>query len=161
MRATKNNKPHQVAEWNDLRRNRMKTGDLSSTVAYTWTMETFLRYIELVLTAAGVVVVVAVFALFRNIAPWEAAAICAVAVSVIHGAIFFAVRSKQRRERHEAVVSIRSTLDELVDTKLNEVLNPAEGEERNWRFKAQRAVWEIQSRLSYIEAENIRRQKMN
>jgi hypothetical protein len=124
-------------------------------------METFLRYIELVLTAVGVVVVIGVFALFRNIAPWEAAAICAVAVSVIHGAIFFGVRSMQRRNRKEAVVSIRSVLDELVDTKLDPVLNPPEGEEQNWRFRSQRAIWEIQSRLSYIEAENIRKQKMN
>jgi hypothetical protein len=124
-------------------------------------METFLRYIELVLTAVGVMVVVAVFVLFRNIAPWEAATICAVAVSVVHGAIFFAVRSLQRRGRNEAVGSIRTTLDELVDGKLDEVLNAEEGDERNWRFRAQRAVWEIQSRLSYIEAENIRKQKMN
>src|ERR1700761_1170690 len=63
---------------------------------YTPSMETFLRYIELVLTAVGLLVVIAVFAMFHNIAPWEAAAICAVAVSVVHGAIFFAVRAMQR-----------------------------------------------------------------
>jgi hypothetical protein len=137
------------------------TGRFTASNLYTQFMETFLRYIELVLTAVGVVVVIAVFAVFHNIAPWKAAAICAVAVSVIHGAIFFAVRSWQRRTRHEAVVSIRTTLDDLVDNKLNDVLNAEAGEEHNWRFRAQRAVWEIQSRLSYIEAESIRRQKMN
>jgi hypothetical protein len=124
-------------------------------------METFFRYIELILTAVGVVVVIAVFAMFHNIAPWEAAAICAVAVSVIHGLIFFGLRSRQRSGRKQAVFSIRTTLDELMDSKLNVQLFPADGEPEDWKFKAQRAVWEIQARLNYIEAESIKTQKMN
>jgi len=124
-------------------------------------MKTFLQYIELVLTAAGVVVVIAVFAVFRNLAPWKAATICAVAVSVIHGGIFYAVRSMQRSSRKQAVFSIRSMLDDLVENKLDVVLFPPDDEPEDWRYKAQRAVWEIQTRLNYIEAEKIRRQKMN
>jgi len=46
-----------------------------------------LEYLEL--TAIGVLVVIVVFALFRNIAPWKAAAISALAVGVLHGIIFF------------------------------------------------------------------------
>jgi hypothetical protein len=124
-------------------------------------MQTIFRYLELILTAAGVVVVIAVFAIFNHIAPWEAAAICAVAVSVIHGLIFFGVRSAQRSGRNKAVFSIRTMLDDLMADKLAVKLFPAEDESEDWKFKAQRAVWEIQARLNYIEAENIRAQKIN
>ena len=122
-------------------------------------MKPFLQYIELILTAVGVAVVVAVFALFRDMAPWKAAAICAVAVSVIHGVIFYAVRARQRKGRKAAVFSIRTMLDELMDGKLAVQLYPADGEPEDWRYKAQRAVWEIQARLNYIDAESLRRQQ--
>ena len=126
---------------------------------YTSRMQRLLRSLELVLTVVGVVVVVAVFALFKNIAPWKAAAICAVAVSVIHGAIFYTVRSLQRRARKQSVFSIRTMLDDMMDNKIGVALYPADGEAEDWRYKAQRAVWEIQARLNYIEAEGIKRQQ--
>jgi predicted membrane channel-forming protein YqfA (hemolysin III family) len=130
-------------------------------VLYSACMQTLFRYLELILTAVGVVVVIAVFAIFHHIAPWEAAAICAVAVSVIHGLIFFGVRSAQRNGRNSAVCSIRTTLDQLMNQKLDVQLFPSDGEPEDWKFKAQRAVWEIQARLNYIEAESIKMQKMN
>ncbi len=55
-------------------------------------MKKTLEYLELILTAAGVLVVIVAFALFRNVAPWKAAAISALAVGVLHGTIFFIVR---------------------------------------------------------------------
>jgi hypothetical protein len=105
--------------------------------------------------------VMVVFAIFKNIAPWKAAAICAVVVSVVHGAVFYAVRSIQRRGRKQAVFSIRTMLDDLVENKLDVVLYPPDGEPEDWRYKAQRAVWEIQARLNYIEAEKIKRESLN
>jgi predicted membrane channel-forming protein YqfA (hemolysin III family) len=124
-------------------------------------MQAFFRYIELVLTVAGLLVVGAVFAIFHNLSPWKAAAICALAVSVIHGVIFYVVRSMQRKTRKQEVFSIRTMLDDLVDNKLSVQLFPPDGEPEDWTYKAQRAVWEIQARLNYIEAEKIQRQKMN
>ena len=119
-------------------------------------MNGFLRYIELVLTAAGLVVVSAVFLIFRNIAPWKAAAICAVAVSVVHGLIFYAVRARQRSRRKQDVFSIRTMLEDLVDNKLEMKFYPADGEPEDWRYKAQRAVWEIQARLNFIDNEEMK-----
>jgi len=118
-------------------------------------MQTFLRYLELALTAAGVAVVVVVFAVFRHIAPWKAAAVCAVAVGVLHGCIFFAVRSAQREARRKALVAIRSALDDLVRNKLQVVLFATEIHDEDWRPAAQRAVQEIQARLNFIEAETL------
>jgi hypothetical protein len=115
-----------------------------------------LKYLELVLTAAGVLVVASVFAIFRHMAPWKAAALCALGVGVLHGAIFFAVRSAQRTARLKALHSIRRTLDDLVRNKLQVVLFASEIQDEDWRPAAQQAVQDIRVRLDFIEAEVLR-----
>ena len=120
---------------------------------YSHGMQRVLEYLELILTAAGVAVVVVFFYFFRNIAPWKAAALSALAVGVLHGIIFFIVRSAQRRVRQHAVATIRRTFDDLVRNKLQVVLFATEIQDQDWRPAAQRAVQEIQNNLSRIEAE--------
>ena len=119
-------------------------------------MQWLLRYLELVLTAAGVVVVAVVFAIFRDVSAWKAATIAAVAVGVLHGSIFFAVRAAQRRARRQAVRQIRETFENLIRNKLQVVLFAAEVPSGDWRPAAQRAVEEIQESLERIDAEPLR-----
>jgi uncharacterized membrane protein SirB2 len=119
-------------------------------------MRFFLKYLELILTMAGVLVVVIFFSVFRGIAPWKAAALSAVAVGVLHGAIFFAVRSTQRATRNQELRSIRHTLNDLMRNKLQVVMFAAEIQHGDWRPEAQQAVLEIQSRLNAIEEEALR-----
>jgi predicted membrane channel-forming protein YqfA (hemolysin III family) len=119
-------------------------------------MKVFLRYLELTLTAAGVVVVLIVYALYRHMDPWKAAAMCAMVVGVLHGLIFYAVRSTQREARNKAVFSIRGMLDDMVRNRLDVVLYPGEPGDDDWRSAAQRAVWEIQARLNFIESEGVK-----
>ena len=123
-------------------------------------MKPFLRYLELILTAVGVVVVLVIFAVFRNSYPWKAAAVCAVAVAVVHGLIFYAVRSRQRKARSKEVFSIREMLDDMVNNQLSLVLYPND-ESDDWRARAQHAIWEIQARLNFIEAESLKSSKLN
>jgi uncharacterized membrane protein YjgN (DUF898 family) len=118
-------------------------------------MRKLLEYLELVLTGAGVLVVIIAFAIFRDVEPWKAAAIAGLAVGVIHGIIFFIVRSAQRRARNQAVRAIRNTFDDLVRNKLQVVLFATEIEDEDWRPAAQRAVQEIQNSLNRIEAESL------
>jgi len=122
-------------------------------------MKPFLRYLELILTAVGVVIIVLIFTIFRNTTPWKAAAICALVVGVMHGLIFYLVRSRQRKTRSQEVFSIRGMLDDMVNNRLNIVLYPAE-ENDDWRVRAQHAIWEIQTRLNFIEAENLKPQEL-
>ena len=119
-------------------------------------MQRFLEYLELILTLAGIIVVALVFAMFRHLTPWKAAALSALAVGVLHGIIFFLVRSAQRRARQKAVRTIRLTLDDLVRNKLQVVLFATEIKDEDWRPAAQRAVQEIQHSLNRIEAESFR-----
>jgi uncharacterized membrane protein SirB2 len=124
-------------------------------------MKHILQHIELTLTAAGVVVFVAVYILFRHLNPWKAAALCAVLVGIVHGLIFYSVRSAQREARKKNVFSIRAMLNNMVKNELSVVLY-ADGDseedwrEDDWREQAQRAVWEIQARLNFIECDSFR-----
>jgi predicted membrane channel-forming protein YqfA (hemolysin III family) len=119
-------------------------------------MRIFLRYLELTLTAAGVVIVIVVYALCQHMNPWKAAALCAVVVGVLHGLIFYAVRSAQREARNRNVFSIRGMLEDMMKNRLQVVLYPGTGDDEDWRSAAQRAVWEIQARLNFIEAESLK-----
>lgn len=114
------------------------------------------RYLELTLTAAGVVVVIVVYAFCYHMNPWRAAALCAVAVGVLHGLIFYAVRSTQREARNKNVFSIRGMLEDMMQNKLQTVLYPVTDANEDWRSAAQRAVWEIQARLNFIESESFK-----
>jgi hypothetical protein len=118
-------------------------------------MQKFLAHLELLLTVAGVLVVVAVFAIFRNIAPWKAAAISALAVGVLHGIIFYVVRSAQRRARIVELRSIRNKLNDLIRNKLQVVLFASACEADEWRGAAQLAVKEIEVGLARIELETL------
>jgi hypothetical protein len=112
-----------------------------------------LEFLELILTGVGLLVVAAMFAIFRNVEPWKAAAISVLAVGVLHGCIFFAVRSAQRKTRSDSVRVIRHLFDDLIRNKLQVVLFATEIEGQDWRPAAQEAVLEIQKSLSQIEAE--------
>jgi len=127
-------------------------------VLYSRVMKPFLRYLELILTAVGVLVILLIFAIFRDTTPWKAAAICAVVVGVVHGLIFYLVRARQRKTRSQEVFSVRGMLDDMLNEQLNVVLYPTE-ESDGWRVRAQHAVWEIQARLNFIEAESLKARK--
>ena len=68
-------------------------------------MKAFLNYIELWLSAAGVGIIMLVSALLGGSAAdqWRITAYTAVAIGVLHGIIFWAVRHRQRRARHETL----------------------------------------------------------
>ncbi len=117
------------------------------------TVQKALQFLELILTGAGLLVVAAVFAIFRSVEPWKAAAITALFVGVLHGIVFFAVRSAQRKARNDSVRVIRHVFDDLIRNKLQVVLFATEIQGEDWRPVAQKAVLEIQKNLSQIETE--------
>ncbi|HMB93544.1 MAG TPA: hypothetical protein VKP65_22010 [Rhodothermales bacterium] len=80
----------------------------------------FLRNIELWLSGAGLLVV---WVAYMIVSPasgdvWKIAAITALVVSVLHGIIFWVVRSRQRRVRAQAIHEIREMLGDVVKNQL-------------------------------------------
>lgn len=83
-------------------------------------MKFFLRHLELFLTAAGLVVIFGVTALFHPAGsnPWAVAAVTAIAVGVIHGVLFWLVRQRQRHVRQAALSDAQRMLRDVVNNQL-------------------------------------------
>jgi divalent metal cation (Fe/Co/Zn/Cd) transporter len=79
-----------------------------------------LRYLELVFTAAGLLVIFGVTALVHpeGIDTSTVAAVTAILVGVIHGVLFWAVRHRQRLARQHAFVDARRMLRDVVMNQL-------------------------------------------
>lgn len=80
----------------------------------------FINNIELWLSAAGLLVVWAAAAFLgpRGVGVWEIAAVTALGVSILHGAIFWVVRRRQRMIRAKSIHDIREMLGDQVKNQL-------------------------------------------
>lgn len=91
-------------------------------------MQSFIRNLELWLTAAGLVVVAiaAAWSAAVHIEPWRTAAIAATAVGVIHGVLFWIVRSRQRKMRTQTIAEVQFMLSDIVNNQLGIIMAAAE-----------------------------------
>lgn len=91
-------------------------------------MRSFLRNLELWLTAAGLVVVAvaAAWSAAVHVEPWRTAAIAATAVGVVHGVIFWLVRKRQRTMRTQAIAEVQFMLSDIVNNQLGIIMAAAE-----------------------------------
>ena len=78
--------------------------------------------IEVYLTAVGVVLTLAMPVILGVSGYWEVAAITALVISVVHGAIFWTIRRRQRQIRLELIGEMRSMLNDRINNKLTVVL---------------------------------------
>ncbi|HEY0789883.1 MAG TPA: hypothetical protein VGD78_02355 [Chthoniobacterales bacterium] len=87
-------------------------------------MRVLLNHIELWLSALGIVIICGVPTLLRGTYPdpWPSAAITAVLVGLLHGFIFWAVRSRQRQIRNRAIKEITRMLQDRINNELAVIL---------------------------------------
>ncbi len=78
------------------------------------------NYLELILTAVGLVILSIVLLLFvgKGTMTWRAATFVATAIGVLHGLIFWLVRRRQRLVRLAAIAEIRDMLEDIVNNKV-------------------------------------------
>ncbi len=82
-------------------------------------MRFFLKYIELILTAAGLLVIAFFPSVISDDANLVASrAITASIVGVLHGIIFFVIRHRQRQVREETIREISQMLRDIVNNQL-------------------------------------------
>jgi Na+/melibiose symporter-like transporter len=79
-------------------------------------MSTLMRYLELVLTAVGLLICLGVIALIPDARAdkWFVVAVVAIVIGVVHGLIFFVVRERERRVREAAIEDVRAMLTDRV-----------------------------------------------
>ncbi|CAM3002297.1 hypothetical protein [Rariglobus hedericola] len=82
-------------------------------------MRKFFENLELILTAAGLLVIFAVHWIFQQSEhPWALTAATAIAVGVLHGVIFWIVRTRQRRIRQRTLEDAERMLKDIVNNQL-------------------------------------------
>ena len=84
-------------------------------------MRKLIEHLELVLTAAGLLVIFIVHFIWGVSAEansWMLAAITATAVGIIHGVIFWLVRRRQRLIRRHALTEVSRMLKDIVNNQL-------------------------------------------
>ncbi len=84
-------------------------------------MKFVLRYLELLFTVAGLAVIFGVTAFVHptDTSSWAVAAVTATLVGVIHGVLFWVVRSRQRRLRQETLADAEAMLRDVIMNQLS------------------------------------------
>lgn len=98
----------------------MRTG-APYAYAFPHLMRKLLENLELILTAAGLLVIFMVHSFFHwgeEPGSWKFSAFTAIAVGVIHGVIFWLVRKRQRRIRREALDDVEQMLKDVINNNL-------------------------------------------
>lgn len=87
-------------------------------------MKRLLANIELILSAAGLLVIFLVPTILRARSEnwWEITAITAILVGLIHGLIFWLIRHRQRAVRHKAIAEIQMMLKDRLNNYLSVVM---------------------------------------
>lgn len=116
-------------------------------------MKSLLRHLELVLTAAGLLVIFGVTALVHpsGTSPWAVAAVTAIAVGVVHGILFWVVRERQREVRRVALAETERMLRDVVGNQLAVIRLGAELQ-REPGVDVQKALGRLEEAVAGINA---------
>lgn len=119
-----------------------------------------LNYLELILTGAGIAVIVAVPPLLLPLVGdlWCATALTAIAVGALHGCIFWVVRRRQRRVRAQAIVQVRAMLHDQIKNPLSVIALNAELSRAQAKHlsRIQTSVQEINGVLDHLSDDSLR-----
>jgi len=87
-------------------------------------MKFVLKYLEILFTLAGLAVIfIAVLAFTpRGASPWQVAAITATLVGIIHGALFWMIRRRQREVRRAVIGDVQAMLKDIINNQLALIL---------------------------------------
>lgn len=126
-------------------------------------MKFVLKHLELILSAAGLLVIFLMPALFHTPSAdyWRVVALTAIGVGVLHGVIFWTVRRRQQMVREQAVAEITLMLQDRINNVLSRIslhasYSPDEEAQRTAQLKGiQDAVDNISRQLKEVSDESL------
>ncbi len=121
-------------------------------------MRFFLKYIEIILTAAGIFVVAFVPSLFSDEEHlWLSRAVTALLVGILHGLIFFLIRHRQRQVREQTLNEIRAMLKDVLNNHLTVISISTSNNTAASKAveRIQRATFAITDALNNISEESL------
>jgi hypothetical protein len=129
-------------------------------------MKILLRHLELILTAAGLLVIFGATALVHpaGTSSWTVAAITAISVGVLHGVLFWVVRQRQRQIREVALAETERMLRDVVANQLAVIRlsigmpdDPASAPTRVAVDQIEKAILGIHETISDVSEESLAR----
>ena len=120
-------------------------------------MKLFLKYIERILTAVGLVIIVVLMAALPDTHhnKWFIVAWVALIIGPLHGVIFFAVRNRQRRVRTEAISEISSMLRDVINNQLTVVRIYAGSDDDTLRNHSDEAIRNMSRIVNTLSEESL------
>jgi uncharacterized membrane protein len=120
-------------------------------------MKIFLKYIELILTAAGLAIIVLLMAMLPETHQnkWFVVAWVALIVGSLHGVIFFVVRNRQRRVRLEALREAAAMLRDLINNQLTVVRVYSTSHDENLRKLSDEAIMNVSLVINTLSEESL------
>ncbi len=120
-------------------------------------MKTFIKYIELILTAVGLAIIVLLMAMLPETQQnkWFVVAWVALIIGSFHGVIFFVVRNRQRRVRLEALREASVMLRDLINNQLTVVRVYAASNDDNLRKLSDEAIMNVSRIINSLSEESL------
>ncbi len=115
-----------------------------------------IRYLELVLTAVGLGICLALISgLPPSADKWQVIAITAMVIGVTHGIIFFAVRVRLRAMRHQAIQDVAYMLQERVSSYIYIVSRLSESDNSGHQQMARQAARDLADLVNTLSEETL------
>lgn len=116
-----------------------------------------LDYLELILTAIGLIICALLIGFIESDSEskWHTIAVVAIVVGVLHGIIFFAVRHRQRKVRHEAIFEVGEMLRDRVTNHLTVVTALSHSQEDAHRHEVDQALREITTLVNSLSEDSL------
>jgi len=120
-------------------------------------MRIFLTYIELILTAVGLAIIVLLMAMLPETMQnkWFIVAWVALIVGSLHGVIFFAVRNRQRRVRLDALREASAMLRDMINNQLTVVRVYSASHDEKLRQLSDEAVMNVSRIINSLSEESL------
>lgn len=121
-------------------------------------MQFFLKHIELILSAAGLLVIGLVPRIFRQEARWQVTSLTAIGVGLLHGTIFWVIRQRQRTVRQQAIDEVSRMLEDVVNNQLAVILMTVydtQAERQQELIQVQSAMHKITDALNSLSEESL------
>jgi len=117
----------------------------------------FLRYIELILTTIGLLIIFAFIAWLPDSLEnkWFIVSWVSLVIGGLHGFIFFAVRNRQRRVREEAIHEVAMMLQDLINNKMTVIRNYAGSDDSGLRKISDDAVLNVTGIVNSLSEESL------
>jgi ABC-type iron transport system FetAB permease component len=117
----------------------------------------FLRYVELILTGVGLLIIVLVMYLIpsTHTNKWFVVSWVAIIIGALHGVIFFVIRNRQRVVRTEAIYEVSLMLQDKINNHMMVIMNLSGSSDQSKRKLVDEAIHDVSHIVNTLSEESL------